>query len=199
MHPSGGLRRSVFSPSSGRWVRPWPGAPRCWPRLRSERGFVCRSLLRPNSDFDSTVRLARSFASWASSVSTCDASAVLPASEARASARSRAFFSRSDTIMSVARTIAARSRSFRSRSQAIVRSRASTVRRTAACRRSNCLRSDAISSLRLSADRPSASRSQAMSFFSQSISSRCWASIRSLWSWDLRSDSEDRRPRRPGT
>ena len=48
----------------------------------------------------------------------------LPASEARTSARNRAFFSRSDTIMSVARTVAARTsffrRAFSSRSDAIV-------------------------------------------------------------------------------
>ena len=29
----GGLCSSVRSSSPGRWVRPWPGAPRCWPRL----------------------------------------------------------------------------------------------------------------------------------------------------------------------
>ena len=144
------------------------GSAACWPRLRPERGFFCCSLLRPNSDFDSTVRVARSFASWASksNVSTRDASVVLSASKARTSARSRAFFSRS---------------------HAMVRSRASTNRAAAARRRSSCLRSDAIWLLCLSADWPSASRSQPMSFFSQSISSRCRASIRSLWAWDPRS------------
>ena len=51
------------------WVWPWPGAPRCWPRLRSECGLSCCSLLRPNSALDSTAPVARSLASCASSVS----------------------------------------------------------------------------------------------------------------------------------
>ena len=78
---------------------------------------------------------------------------------------------RSDTIMSVDRTVAARSRSFRARSPTILRSRASPIRTAAARRRSRCLRSDAIVRLRSSAARTNAARCQAVSFFSQSISS----------------------------
>ena len=149
----------------------------------------CRSLLLPNSAFDKTDRVARSFSSSASSFSARDASTALSSFRSRTSARSRALFSRSDAIRSVARTVAARSRSTRSRSHLIVRSRASTIRPAAARRRSSCLRSDAFSSRCLSADRTSAPRSQAISLFSQSISSRCRASIRSLCSWDRRSET----------
>ena len=42
-------------------------APGCPPRLRSERGFSCRSLPRPNSLLASTAPVARSFASSTSS------------------------------------------------------------------------------------------------------------------------------------
>ena len=36
----GGLRRSFFSWSLGRGVRPWPGAPRCWPRFAPRTGLL---------------------------------------------------------------------------------------------------------------------------------------------------------------
>ena len=50
-------------------MRPWPGAPGCWPRLRSERGFSCCSLLLPKRAFCSTDALARSLAYCASNFS----------------------------------------------------------------------------------------------------------------------------------
>ena len=93
MHASGGgLCTSARSSSPGRWVRPWPGAPRCWPRLRSERGLSCCSLLRPNSFLDSTAPVERSLESWVSSVSIrrCDPFTAL---------RSRPFSLDSDLII----------------------------------------------------------------------------------------------------
>ena len=43
-------RARAASSSTGRGVRPWPGAPRCWPRLRPRaRRVFCRSLLLPKS------------------------------------------------------------------------------------------------------------------------------------------------------
>ena len=58
------------SSSPGRGVRPWPGAPQRWPRGRPVRALSRRSLLRPRNAFDSTARVARSFASSASCVPT---------------------------------------------------------------------------------------------------------------------------------
>ena len=81
----GGLRSSFFSSSAGRWVRPWPAAPGCWPRLRSERGFSCCSLLLPERAFCSTAALARSLAYFVSSVSIRRRD-TLTASRSRASA-----------------------------------------------------------------------------------------------------------------
>ena len=34
--------KSFFCLSPGRWVRPCPAPPRCWPGLRSVPGFFCR-------------------------------------------------------------------------------------------------------------------------------------------------------------
>ena len=104
----GGLRRSFFSLSPGRWVRPWPGAPRCWPRLRPVPGVFCRSLLLPNSAFDKTLLVERSFSSCTSSFSARDASTALSSFRSRTSARSRALSSHSDAIRSVARTVPTR-------------------------------------------------------------------------------------------
>ena len=77
-------------------MRPWPGAPRRWPRRRPERGVSRFSLLRPNSAFDNTARVARSFASWASSVSTrlCDAFAARRRRDTSASRDSASFAAR---------------------------------------------------------------------------------------------------------
>ena len=42
---SGGSRGSFFCPSPGRWVRPCPAAPRCWPRLLAALAPGARLLL----------------------------------------------------------------------------------------------------------------------------------------------------------
>ena len=65
-------------------MRPWPGAPGCWPRRRPVPGVCCFSLRRPYSVPDSTAAVARSFDSSASSAPTRPRDAV-------AVRRSRAF------------------------------------------------------------------------------------------------------------
>ena len=62
-----GLRTSARFSRPGLGVRPWPAAPACWPRGRSDPARSRRSLLRPNRALACTARLARSFASSASS------------------------------------------------------------------------------------------------------------------------------------
>ena len=60
-------------------MRPWPGAPGCWPRRRCERGRSCFSH-PPDCPFASTARDARSFANWPSrrSIRRRDARTLLP-------------------------------------------------------------------------------------------------------------------------
>ena len=67
-------------------MRPWPGAPGCWPRRRPVPGVCCFSLRRPYSVPDSTAAVARSFDSCASSVPTrpCDAFAAFAVRRSRA-------------------------------------------------------------------------------------------------------------------
>ena len=103
----GGLCRSFVSRRPGRGVRPWPGAPRCWPRLRPVPGFFCRSLLLPKAAFDNTARLERSLASSSSSLSfrTRSNSMVLsrwrrPLTAAGSSGRSASLASSSCFLMS---------------------------------------------------------------------------------------------------
>ena len=73
----GGSFRSSFSSSAGRGVRPWPGAPRCWPRPRSERDVSCFSLLLPKTAFDKTARDERSWAIRACSLALWARSAFI--------------------------------------------------------------------------------------------------------------------------
>ena len=63
------IRRRVVlfgaSSSPGRWVRPWPGAPRCWPRLCSEPGLSLLALAAVERPRHRPGRTKR----WTSSVS----------------------------------------------------------------------------------------------------------------------------------
>ena len=63
-HASGGGLCSSVRFEPGPWVRPWPGAPRCWPRLCSEPGLSCCSPLAASA-LDSTAPVARSLSTLA--------------------------------------------------------------------------------------------------------------------------------------
>ena len=92
---------AVCSSSSGRGVRPCPGAPGCWPRRRFERGGCCRSLFFPYSDLDSTARLERRSATSASSSSMRAAIPARSSASARACRSSPAFSRRSEPIVAL--------------------------------------------------------------------------------------------------
>ena len=84
---SGGSRRSSLSSRVGRGVRPWPGAPGCWPRPRVEDGRSPFSLLRPNIDLDIDDLLERNLSFCASSAATLSFSSFASAFRAAFSMR----------------------------------------------------------------------------------------------------------------
>ena len=106
----GGSCRSSFSSSAGRGVRPWPGAPRCWPRPRSERGVSCFSLLLPKTAFVNEARVERSWAIRACSL---------------------ALWARRDFIFLPSRSFALRCRAISLCSDSMVLFRSRTVLKTA--------------------------------------------------------------------